>query len=229
MNKYNAKLAALLLIFSFGIASCFSTGVPEEDWVVAPLDLVKEEVVLEPGPKQEGAALNLEILEDRNQLPDLVLTQIHNAQLPSEVAIVQRKHLKEGADTTKVINLSFGVTFVDEEGNTQVDTAGTIQSVFGIVSAAFPPAAPYVALASLVTGTLFKQRSRKHVIKSVKKITPYDGKIDIAGAIKDFSRAMGWDHTSDTPEDLRRRADLLEAESKAKAKSKALQEKEAAA
>lgn len=223
MIKNNVTYIALLLFLSLGFTACLTSGDPMEDWVVVPVESVEETVSLVPGPTQEGATLDLEVLEDRNQLPDFILEQVQKAQLPTTVAIVQRKHLKATADPNKVINLSFGVTFTNEQGEQELDPVGTAQTIAGTIAGIFPASAPYVALGSLLIGAVAKKRSRKLLVRSVKKAVPADGTIDIAGAIKDFSRAIGWDHTSDSPDDLRRRADLLEAELEAKAKSKEAQ------
>lgn len=203
-----------------GIVSCNVTGDIQEDWVVVPEDFVKEGTNLYPGPGQEGAILDLEVLEQRGQLPELVLEQVEQRGLSNKVALVKRKNVKLEADQSKVINLNFVVTFTDEEGNTQVDEVGTAQTILGTAASLFPQFAPVITLGSLALGAFGGPRSRKLLIKGAKKLTPMDGTIDITGAAKDFAKAMGWKHTSDTPEELRARADRLEAETKAREKQK---------
>lgn len=217
MSKSKWLIAIAIFL---GIAACASTGNPNEDVVITRPENVKPEVLeqIANNPNMEDPpAVMVDVEEIGNEWAlKAVQTFMEDATV---VVFTERQFLKEefksSKDLSQVINLTIPSVLNKETGETEVDVQGIVTTIGGIVGTVFPPAAPFLPLLGLFPW-LLKKRSRVHLKDAVKKAAPTDGIIDMLGAVKSVSKAFGWDHTTDSPEELEKVAKKLRVKIAAK-------------
>jgi len=69
---------------------------------------------------------------------------------------------------------------------------GLIDAGFGIASTFLPGLAAWEGIV-----TMFSRRKRKHYVKAVKSVLPFDKNVDIGGAVGSVASALGLAHSSE--------------------------------
>ena len=213
MKKVNIALFALVLSF---MASCMSTGVPGEDLVITRTENLLSEILVqaEAEPNRPDAPA---VIVDVQKIDNKFLKETVHSFMPeaSSVAFTERQYLKEefrsSTDLSQVINMTIPTVVDESTGENRVDTDGVFTAVSAAVGTAFPPAAPFLPLLTLLPW-FARKRSRKHLRDAAKKAVPTNGTIDLVGAMQSVSKALGWSHTTSDPDELEVVVQKLKAE-----------------
>lgn len=229
MFKLPAWLIAFLLILPVAATVSCATDPWDQTVIVTP-DALMEGTVLTPGPGQQAAPVEVKKLPKalrdlvEKQYPDVPIVMVTTIEhvkpaapaIPDDPATPEVDETKPAVPAPPVIPVT---PPVDSEGN--IDFGTWIGQAIPALGSVIPGAQPFVPLAYLLA-LLIKKRSRQHLADAVSALNPLDGgSLDVKGAYVSTKKAIGLEHSTATPAELRAIADKLEMEEKAKAAIKA--------
>jgi len=223
----NIKYAIFGLILASVLVLPACEAVPPQQVIVSKADL-KENVITTPGPKQQAAPIVIDAIPSekiketlKKNFPGqdtVYLTQIDFVK-PTKIVednptTPENEYLLDSYQPI-VVPITPPAT---EEG--KPDLMGWLEQAIPAITSVLPVGAgPWVPLAGYLIGLLGYKRSRKHLANAAKALNPFDGaNVDLGEAKDSIKKALGWEHTVATPEELRAIADKLEADQKAKEK-----------
>lgn len=224
--KFKEKLlyiAAIVILSSGYFIGCVGDGEPlPNDLVIVNAKELNADVPVK-GTEQRAVLASVEQLKAR--FPDDVDTALDKIFPDAKVLVVAEKKdvnpkLFEEA-VPQVIYLTPSKVINPETGEAENDPSGVIGSIGTAIGATIPGAAPFIPIAALVANWALRKRSRQHWTSFFKAIIPYDGNVNGAEAFSSLQKAIGAEHSTMSPEELRRLADKLESEEQVK---KALEE-----
>jgi len=221
MNKFISIGLGILcgaVVCTVVFLSCVS--VPAEQLVVVPIQGLKLGTVTAPGEDNQAAVVALDTLPEA--IREAILKLYPGIDI---VAITTKQHVIEAVppvqDNPLTIDINeaspgitapsvIGLTPIFNEDGT-VDWAGYAAGFVSTAAGLIPQAAPFLPLAQLVF-MLFKKRSKKHLATVASSLNPLNGKaIDFVQAWSSLKKAYGLEHSTNDPEQLRRVADKIEA------------------
>lgn len=216
-------LIAILILSSGYLIGCVGSGEPlPNDLVIVNAKELNNNVPIK-GPEQKAVLASVEKLKER--FPDPIDKAIDEIFPDAKVLVVAEKKDVNPAvfesEQPQVIYLTPSTVVDPVTGETETDPSGVIGSLGTAIGASIPGAAPFIPLALLIANWAIKKRSRQHWTAFFKAIIPYDGNIAGAEAYSSLQKAIGGEHSTMSPEELRRLADKLEGEEHIK---KALEE-----
>ncbi len=206
--KYFNKLLIGCILVALTLTACVTDG------TVGPIGVpVQEQVFVLPEDVEEDVAFYPQV-NPVTGYPDAALIDVSEIEgvmgkfiegyfgkEVDKIILTEAKYVKPDTLPTEVFRPI--PQKVDEEtGESTLDalTAGT-QAATGIM-ATIPGLAPYSPLVIYLLGLLGKRRPRQHLGDFAKALLPYDGKIDMGKAIMSGQKAIGWEHSTENPDEL---------------------------
>lgn len=215
LNKFTASIAMALLI-----TACMSTGVSGEGMVLAKLDQIEEGVAFYPHQNPLTNEPDAAVV-DMEQFPE-VMREAVNAffgEEVSELVLTEERFIKEEA-RSGVFKLTPGA--YSKEGDDS-GGFGFVQQFLPLIGGAIPSSTPFLGIASYLIALIGRKRSRQHLKNMGMKLTPFDGNLDLTGAVDSGMKAIGLTHTNKTGDELMAVAtQKLEEEKMDKAKAAAI-------
>jgi hypothetical protein len=210
------KISTLIIIMSGFLFGCVGDGeILPNDLVIVNAKELNADVPIK-GPEQRAALASVEALKER--FPDPVDKAIDKIFPEAKVLVVAEKKDVNPAvfdkNVPEVIFLTPSTVIDPDTGEISSDPSGVIGSITTAVGAAVPGAAPFIPLVFLAANWALRKRSRQHWTSFFKALIPYDGNISGAEAFSSLQKAIGAEHSVDSPEELRRLADKIEATNK---------------
>lgn len=220
--KIKLIFAAIAIVVVGTVTACVAAG--PQKVVVGGKDL-KPNTLLAPGPNQQAAPLVISEIKDNNirkrleqvfpgeetvylttidfVIPEVIIPDNPSTEEDESVTMSRRPViLPVTAPATEDGKIDFG-TWISQAA----PALGTLLPVGAL---------PWLSLAGYVLGSVFKKRSSQHWGDAASSLNPFvGGTVDFAGAKDSIQKAIGWEHTLQTPAELRAVADKLEAKAKA--------------
>jgi hypothetical protein len=219
-------MVSLVLMPVAGLAGCSSTGDPLDDVMIVLPDDLNEEAIVDPfNPEQNVLVMSLAEMKEKGILPSWIEDSVVQVwpNYVGDLAIAERRYVNE--TVAKWIPLTVP-NLVDPETGEPAgrDWLGWIGGLLGSLGGVIGTsgAAPYLAPLAFLLNSFRRKRSRQHLASTVRALNPLSGgNIALGEAWTSANRAMGWDHSSEEPVELRRVADKIEAENELKARVEA--------
>lgn len=213
-----------LLVLALGVptvaivTSCVATN-PGEQIVAVPAEGLKPGTVTAPGEGQEAAAVTVEslppVLRDavKKMYPDKPVIMLTTKEHVQEAAPAVPDNPATPEDETKPAIPAPGDIPLQPGTNPDGSTnwIGWVADTATTVVGSIPGLAQYSPLVYLA-GLLLKKRPRQHLANVVAQLNPADeGYVDFKEAYASAKKAIGYEHSIESPAELRAIADKLEA------------------
>lgn len=206
--KYLTKLTIGCILAALTLTACITDratspiGVPVEEQVFIMEEDLKEDVHIYPQLNPVTGtpdAVLLDVSEVEGVMGQFIAGYFGEAV--ETIVLTEAAYVKE--DTLKSEIFRPLPQKVDEvTGEAGIDTIASTEQLVTGLGALIPGVAPYTPIALYLLGLLGKRRPRQHLGNFAKAIIPHDGKIDIGGALMYAQKAIGFEHSTEDPDEL---------------------------